>query len=129
MGGKGRRWFSPRRGRPYDAPVTRFARHFFVCVNARPEGGKPACGSRGGAEVCAALEQAVAARPDLWGKVAVTGTACLGPCWDGPNAVVYPEGVWYAGLAAGDAGELADRQLGRGEVVERLRHRWPDDDE
>lgn len=99
----------------------------FVCVNARPEGGKPSCGPRGGQAVCAALEQAVAARPALWGKVAVTGTTCLGPCWDGPNAVVYPEGVWYGGLAPTDAGELADRHLAAGEIVERLRLRWPDD--
>ena len=27
--------------------------------------------------------------------VLVTPCGCLGPCFDGPNAVVYPEGVWY----------------------------------
>ncbi len=38
--------------------------------------------------------------------VLVTPCGCLGPCFDGPNAVVYPEGVWYAGLAAEDAPDL-----------------------
>jgi len=35
--------------------------------------------------------------------VLVTPCGCLGPCFDGPNAVVYPDGVWYAGLATDDA--------------------------
>jgi (2Fe-2S) ferredoxin len=38
----------------------------------------------------------------------VTGCACLGPCFDGPNAVVYPDNVWYGGLAEGDADALVD---------------------
>ena len=40
--------------------------------------------------------------------VLVTETACLGPCFDGPNAVVYPDGVWYAALADDDADSLVD---------------------
>jgi (2Fe-2S) ferredoxin len=108
--------------------VSRFEHHVFVCTNARPEGGKPACAARGAAAVCDALERAIAARPELWGRVAVTGSACLGPCWAGPNAVVYPEGTWYQGLTAGDAAEIADRHLKGGVVVVRLRHRWPDDE-
>jgi (2Fe-2S) ferredoxin len=108
--------------------VSRFACHVFVCTNQRPDGGKPACGARGGAAVCAALEQAVAARPALWGRVAVTGTQCLGPCWEGPNAVVYPEGTWYRGLDVTNVAEIAERHLVGGEPVEALRLRWPDDD-
>ena len=38
----------------------------------------------------------------------VTPCGCLGPCFDGPNAVVYPDGVWYAGLAADDAPGLVE---------------------
>jgi (2Fe-2S) ferredoxin len=99
----------------------------FVCVNRRPEGGRPACGAAG-AELAAALRHELAARPELWGEVAVTGCECLGPCFDGPNLVIYPEGVWYAGVGAADAPELAERHLLAGEVVERLRYRFPDQD-
>jgi len=35
--------------------------------------------------------------------VLVTPCGCLGPCFDGPNAVVYPDAVWYAGLGPDDA--------------------------
>jgi (2Fe-2S) ferredoxin len=109
--------------------MSRFTRHVFVCTNRRPVAGRPSCGARGGEDVLAALEQALAANPDLWGQVAVTGCGCLGPCFDGPNVVVYPEGVWYAGVGAADAAELAERHLAAGEPVERLRYRWPDDPE
>jgi len=40
-------------------------------------------------------------------EVLVTPCGCLGPCFDGPNAVLYPEGVWYAGLDVTDAQSLA----------------------
>lgn len=38
--------------------------------------------------------------------VLATACACLGPCFDGPNAVVYPEGVWYGALDESDADAL-----------------------
>lgn len=40
--------------------------------------------------------------------VLITNCGCLGPCFDGPNAVVYPDGVWYAGLQPDDAAGIAD---------------------
>jgi (2Fe-2S) ferredoxin len=61
--------------------------------------------------------------------VAVTACDCLGPCFDGPNVVIYPEGVWYAGVGAGDARELTDEHLTGGRVVDRLVFQWPTDDE
>jgi (2Fe-2S) ferredoxin len=109
--------------------VTRFRRHIFVCTNGRPGGGRPACGPRGGEALRAALERAIAANPELCGQVAVTACACLGPCFDGPNLVVYPDGVWYAGAAAADAEAIVAEHLLAGRPLERLVYRWPDDDD
>lgn len=81
--------------------VTR--RHLFVCTNARSSG-KPACGARGGAALIAAVQTLLIARDAT--DVLVTPCGCLGPCFDGPNAVVYPEGVWYGGLDESDAPQL-----------------------
>jgi len=78
-------------------------RHLFVCTNTIG-GGKPACGRRGGDAIVTAVQTRLVVRGVT--GVAVTGCACLGPCFDGPNAVVYPEGVWYGGLDAGDADAL-----------------------
>ena len=111
-------------------------RHVFVCVNQRPVGAKPSCAGRepgqtesDGEAVFAALLRSVGQRSDLWGKVAVTGCGCLGPCWQGPNVVVYPDAVWYAGVSPADADEIVDRHLGAGQPVARLVYTFPVDDE
>ena len=54
----------------------------------------------------------------------MTACACLGPCFDGPNAVVYPDGVWYGGLDADDAPRLVDHLID-GEVMESKRAEPP----
>ncbi|HET7500923.1 MAG TPA: (2Fe-2S) ferredoxin domain-containing protein [Kofleriaceae bacterium] len=84
------------------------ARHLFVCTNGR-SAGKPACGPRGGDELVAAVQRELLARAQT--APLVTACGCLGPCFDGPNAVIYPEGVWYAGLAVEDASALADHLI------------------
>src|SRR3954463_3523423 len=71
---------------------SRKMRHLFVCTNTVGSG-KPACGTRGGPELLAAVQQRLLARRAT--GVRATACACLGPCFDGPNAVVYPDGVWY----------------------------------
>jgi (2Fe-2S) ferredoxin len=107
--------------------LSRFKFHIFVCTNTRPEGGKPACAGSG---IVAALQSEIAKHEQLWDQVSVTATGCLGPCFDGPTAVVYgwacPEGVWYAGLQASDAAEIVGEHLVSGRPVERLRYHWPD---
>jgi (2Fe-2S) ferredoxin len=74
-----------------------------VCTNARSSG-KPACGLRGGAALVTAVQNLLLARGAT--DVLVTPCSCLGPCFDGPNAIVYPDGVWYAGLDESDAPSL-----------------------
>jgi (2Fe-2S) ferredoxin len=76
----------------------------FVCTN-EINSGKPACGKRGGEALMTAVQRELIAR----GVTArVTACGCLGPCFDGPNAVIYPDAVWYGELAADDAPALVD---------------------
>lgn len=102
----------------------RFRHHVFVCTNRRPAGGRPACGSEVGTALVDALQRAIAARQSLCGRVAVTACACLGPCFDGPNIVVYPDAVWYAGVGLDDVDELVQHHLIGGRALERLRYEW-----
>ena len=92
------------------------ARHLFVCTNTRASG-KPACGLRGGELLMAEVQRKLIERgtPD----VLVTPCGCLGPCFDGPNAVVYPDGVWYGGLTLADADALVDHLVDGTELVAR----------
>ena len=91
-------------------------RHLFVCTNTVGSG-KPACGRRGGEELIVAVQRRLLERG---GSAKVTACACLGPCFEGPNAVVYPDGVWYAGLEVGDAEAVAAHLLD-GTVLEAKR--------
>jgi (2Fe-2S) ferredoxin len=100
-----------------------YERHFFVCVNRRPVGGRASCAARGSEDILAVLERGLAEHPSLWGRVHITTTGCLGPCFDGPSLVVYPEGVWYAGVTVADAEEIVASHLVGGVPVERLRYR------
>jgi (2Fe-2S) ferredoxin len=86
--------------------VTR--RHLFVCTNARGSG-KPTCGAQGGAAIVAAVTTELLRRGAA--DVLVTPCGCLGPCFDGPNAVVYPDAVWYGYLDEIDAPRLVDHLI------------------
>jgi (2Fe-2S) ferredoxin len=92
-------------------------RHLFVCTNTVASG-KPACGRRGGDAIATAVQHQLIARGAT--GVLVTPCGCLGPCFDGPNAVVYPDGVWYGGLVPDDAAALADHLID-GTVLEAKR--------
>jgi (2Fe-2S) ferredoxin len=95
-------------------------RHLLVCTNARGSG-KPTCGVDGTRLVSLVTHALVARRAT---DVLVTATACLGPCFDGPNAVVYPDGVWYAGLDDGDVVAIVNH-LVDGVVLESKRSDRP----
>jgi len=97
-------------------------RHLFVCTHELASG-KPACGRRGGRELLAAVQQEILRRG---GTARATACACLGPCFDGPNAVVYPDGVWYGELSANDAVQLVDHLID-GAVIEAKRTEPPGD--
>lgn len=98
------------------------SRHLFVCNNGRASG-KPACGPRGGDALVAAVQRELIARGDRAAHVLVTTCGCLGPCFDGPNAVVYPDGVWYAGLAPSDAAALVDHLIDGRVLAEKVSDR------
>ena len=83
-------------------------RHLFVCTNDRASG-KPACGLRGATALLGAVSRLLIERGAT--DVLVTPCGCLGPCFDGPNAVVYPDNVWYAHLTPADAPRPVDHLI------------------
>ena len=108
-------------------PPSKFERHFFVCVMDRPPTGKPSCAQRGSSDVFGALQAGLGGRPELWEKIAISSVGCLGPCFEGPNFVVYPEGVWYAGVKEEDVDEIVESHMVGGVPVDRLIYHWPED--
>jgi (2Fe-2S) ferredoxin len=97
-----------------------FQRHVFVCINERsPDHPKGCCKARGGIEVRDALKQELKAR-GLANEVRANNSGCLDQCEHGVSVVIYPEQVWYGHVTVADVGEIVDRHIIGGEVVERL---------
>ena len=97
--------------------------HVFVCT------GK-SCSAVDSAEVKAAFDRELIARELLFGKVKngknpngrilVTECGSVGFCAIGAAVMVYPDGIWYAQVRAGDVAEIVEEHLINGRVVERL---------
>lgn len=90
-----------------------YGRHVFLCT------GPDCCTPEVGAAAWARLKRGVGelnargAGPPIYR----TKVGCLRVCRDGPVAVVYPEGRWYAGLDAEALDRLIAGELGRGRPV------------
>ena len=98
-----------------------FRYHVFACEQRKPEG-LPCCSARGSLAVIEALRREVGAR-GLLDTVAVTTCGSLGMCENGPNLVVYPEGVWYSHVTPADVPELVSSHFQQGRPLERLMRR------
>lgn len=96
-------------------------RHVFVCAQQRPPGHpRGSCQQQGSQEVLQTFWQELQKR-NCYDKISVTYSGCLGPCDQGANVLVYPEGILYGKVTKDDVAEIFDRHLEAGEPVERLR--------
>ena len=77
-------------------------------MNQRPPMAKPSCGPVGADQVLAALRGELERRTELWGRVRVAASSCLGPCEQGPHVVVYPDDVWYSEVKPEDTSKILD---------------------
>ena len=96
-------------------------KHVFVCTQGRPPGHpRSSCADRG----CAAVYEEFLwhlQQRNLFGRVQVTATGCMGPCGEGPSVLVYPEGVMYSGVKKEDVAPIFDEHLVGDRPLERLR--------
>ena len=77
-----------------------FRKILFVCTNVRAEG-EACCGRRGSSELRDQLKAYVKAH-GLTGTIRVSQSGCQDLCAQGPNVMVFPDNVWYAGVTAAD---------------------------
>jgi (2Fe-2S) ferredoxin len=57
---------------------------------------------------------------NLFEKIALTNTGCMGPCGMGPSVLIYPEGVMYGKLKKDDVKIIIEQHLLGGEPVASL---------
>ena len=91
-----------------------YARHVLVCV------GGFCSPNRAGRTIYALLARLLEREGLLFGprRVKRGETPCLGACAGGPIVVVYPEGVWYAGVTPELLERIVVEHLRDGKVVE-----------
>lgn len=96
-------------------------RHVFVCSQARPPGHpRGSCAQKGCNDVLQTFWKELQQR-NAYDTVAVTYSGCLGPCDQGTNVLVYPDGILYNKVTRDDVVEIFDKHLIGGEPIERLR--------
>ena len=91
-----------------------YARHVLVCVGGFCTPG------RDGRRIYAELARLLEREGLLFGarRVKRGETPCLGVCAAGPIVVVYPEGIWYAGVTLSLLERIVVEHLRDGHVVE-----------
>ena len=85
--------------------------HGFVCTQARPPGHpRGSCSASGCAEVMNEFMNEIQAR-NLFEKIGLTNTGCMGPCSFGTSVLVYPEGVMYGKVTKEDVKSIIEQHL------------------
>jgi len=95
-------------------------KHIFICTQQRPMAHpRSSCAEK---DCTAVMEEFLwqTQQRELFDKIQVTATGCMGPCSEGPSVLVYPEGVMYGGIKKEDVNTIFDEHLINDKPVESL---------
>ncbi|MCL4269274.1 MAG: NADH-quinone oxidoreductase subunit NuoF [Anaerolineales bacterium] len=87
--------------------------HVLVCAD-------PECLEKGAHDVADALQDELVAQ-GLIDEIQVLETSRIGSCANGPEMMVYPEGVHYVGMTADDIPFLVEEHFLKGRIIEKFR--------
>ena len=87
-----------------------FRKIVFVCVNQREPGERVCCAGNGGAELHARLKEMIKER-GLRGRIRVSKSGCMDRCEEGPNIMVFPDGVWYSHVTGPDLDGIVEQLI------------------
>lgn len=81
-----------------------FRKIAFVCINRRPAP-EACCAERGSDAIAAALKARVKSA-GLSRHIRISTSGCQDMCAKGPSVMVFPDGVWYYGVALEDVDRI-----------------------
>src|SRR5512145_1250389 len=93
--------------------MAHYRSHVLVCAD-------PECLKKGAHAVMDALQDELVAQ-GLIDEVQVLETSRIGGCSEGPEMMVYPEGVHYIDLTADDMPYVVEEHFLKGRIVEKFR--------
>ncbi len=86
-------------------------KHVFICTQNRPQGHpRGSCTNKGCADIMTEFMNEIQSR-NLFEKIGLTNTGCMGPCMVGPSVLVYPEGIMYGNLQKSDVKTIIEQHL------------------
>jgi len=97
---------------PADHAHPPMQKHVLVCGNVD-------CSDKGSLPLIENLRREIKSK-DCQKKYLVTKTSCMGRCGEGPNVIVYPDGIFYRDVEAKDAAELVEEHFVNDRLVSRL---------
>lgn len=97
-----------------------FTHHVLICGNKRE-----ACHAKGycdpgeGEDLCEDFKKDLK-KEKLGLLVRANDGGCMEQSEDGPDLVIYPQGIWYEGVTVEDVARIVTRTIIGGEVIEDL---------
>ena len=105
---------------PWVPDMPKPEKHVFVCTQQRPNSHpRSSCAEKDSSTVLDEFFWQLQQR-ELFTKIQVTATGCMGPCSEGTTGLVYPEGVMYGQVKKEDVNAIFDEHLINDKPVARL---------
>ncbi|GIX43496.1 MAG: ferredoxin [Leptospiraceae bacterium] len=89
-----------------------FKKYVFICGNIN-------CSQNGSIKLIGEMRRKLKEKK-LHKEIAVIQTSCFGKCGEGPNMVVFPDGIWYKEVQTNDIEEIIENHFIHNKLVARL---------
>lgn len=97
-----------------------FTHHIFICCNRRSADHPRGCCDPEGSESLRNAFKSELKRRQLGPLVRANKAGCLEQCEHGPTVAIYPQGIFYGGVTAGDVPRIVEETIIGGRVIASL---------